>query len=130
MLSSLTFIMLWFILMLFLIFLFSLIFFFTELEVSLSVKFKVMNKSYLLISSNCLSQILVTESLRPKAVSKRAVEPLIPTTVINNLFLYLNTFLNVTLFENFNFFHIEVIRSNKTLLPGFGDFGLISFAGT
>src|SRR5699024_5644871 len=69
------------------------------------------------------------ESRNAKPAIISDVHPQTPMIVIKNLFLYLNTFLAVTFAVKLNFFHINVIFSNNTLLPGFGDFGLISVAG-
>ena len=57
------------------------------------------------------------------------VQPATPITVISIFFLYLNTFLAVTLLVNFNLFHINVIFSSIMRFPGFGAFGSISSAG-
>ena len=58
------------------------------------------------------------------------MHPAIPSIVIINFFLYLNTFLIVTLFENFNLFHINGTFSKRTLFPTLGLFGLNSSEGT
>ena len=57
------------------------------------------------------------------------VQPQTPSIVINIFFLYLNTFLAVTLLVNFNLFQINGMCSKKILLPGFGALGNIKFAG-
>ena len=69
------------------------------------------------------------ESFIPNPVNIKEVQPKIPIIVIKNLFLYLNIFLIVTFCEKFSLFHINFTRSNKTLFPSFGAFGLNRFAG-
>ena len=45
------------------------------------------------------------------------------------LFLYLNTFLTVTLLEKLSLFQIHLIFSKNTLFPFLGAFGLINWDG-
>ena len=80
--------------------------------------------SYLNISPYCTPTIFIIESLIAYPDSSNTVHPTIPKTVILVRFLYLNIFLAVTLFENFNLFHINLICSNKIFLPFGGALGL------
>ena len=68
-------------------------------------------------------------SFNPNAVSIRAVQPPMLITVMKNLLLYLKRFLKVTLLLNEKCFQMGVIFSSSILLPFFGGFGRISFAG-
>ena len=86
--------------------------------------------SYLSNSPYCPETIICIESFIPNPVTKSAVHPAIPSTVIKNLFLYLNIFLNVTLLIKLSLFHIKSILSNNILFPFFGAFGLISADGS
>ena len=70
-----------------------------------------------------------TAFLSPNPATINEVQPVTPIIVIKNLFLYLKTFLAVTFCVKFKCFQINGIFSKNTLLPGFGAFGLIKFAG-
>jgi len=85
--------------------------------------------SYLSILLYWLSATFITESFIPNEASINAVEPQIPITVINNLFLYLNMFLKVILFRKLKLFQILSIFSRNILFPFLGASGLISSAG-
>ena len=54
------------------------------------------------------------------------MQPATPSKVINILDLYLNVFLNVTLYRKLNLFHINGIFSKNIFDPAFGALGLIS----
>ena len=82
-------------------------------------------KSYLNMLLNWSFATSAIESFRPKPVTKSAVQPLIPITIIKNLFLYLNRFLAETLSRNFIRFHINEILSSTIRLPAVGALGRI-----
>ena len=66
----------------------------------------------------------------PKPVTRSAVQPLIPTTIINSLFLYRKIFRRETFRKNPRRFHKKGIRSSRTLFPALGALGRIRAAAT
>ena len=68
-------------------------------------------------------------SLSAKPQRTRAVQPIMPPTVINKRFLKRNRLRTVTLFRNLKRFQIKGSRSRKTREPALGALGLMSVAG-
>ena len=73
--------------------------------------------------------IALMESLSPKPVSSRAVQPATPNAVIRNRRLLRKILRTVTLEVKFKCFQINGIFSSSTRLPALGARGRISCAG-
>ena len=79
-------------------------------------------------SPNCSRTMSLMESRRPKPVSKRAVQPVMPMMVMKNRFLYRKRLRAVTLWVNFIRRQRGVMRSKRMRLPAGGALGRMSWA--
>ena len=90
--------------------------------------FSVALISYSCTSSYCISAMSAIVSFIPYPVTRRAVQPPIPITIIKNLCLYRKTFRTETFARKLIWFQSNGMCSSHTLLPLFGDLGRIRFA--